>query len=87
MTGLESQAMSLLAWLISTFGARFVMSTFHILDGSSEGAIVKDVSAFVASILTVIRTQVHDEKIRAMLDAEYQAADAVVDAAEKAKFG
>ena len=84
---LENTALALLGWLVSNFGVQLVMSVFGILSGTTEGMIIEDVSAFVADILGAIRDHVTDDKIRALLDAEYNAADATVDIAEKAKFG
>ena len=87
MTGLAAQAMSLLSWLVQNFGAELVMATFNVMTGSTSAMIIEDTANFVASILTAIRSQVDDETLRAELDAQYNAADAAADLAEKAKFG
>ena len=87
MTPLEIQALSLLSWLIKTFGAQLVMAVLGVMTGTTGGQIIEDVSAFVASVLSAVRSQIEDERLREILEAEYRAADAIAEAADLAKFG
>jgi len=82
----EAQALALLSWLIQNFGANLVMSIFGVMTGTAEGMLIEDVSIFVSSVLSAIRSQVDDDRLRALLEAEYVAADAAVDAVEAKKF-
>lgn len=87
MSDLESKALETLRFLVSTFGLQLVQGTLHTLLGETGDEILHEATQFVAAVLRAVTSVVEAEKIKAILDAEYVAADAVASAAEKAKFG
>lgn len=81
----EELALETLRWLISTQGAAMVGATLAALTGG-PGMLIEDVSIFVGEVLTAIIAQTSAERVKAEVDAMFAAADAIVDAAEDAKF-
>lgn len=84
---LESAALFVLRGLVNMFGLTVVQGVFNILLGSSGGMIVEPASEFIASILRAVLDVTDESRVKDELEAMFNAADAVADAAEKAKFG
>ena len=83
---IEAAALDLLQWAIKTFGAPLVMSVFGVLTGTSTAMLVEDAASFVWDLLGAIRLRIGEDRVRDILLAEYNAADAAVDAVEAVKF-
>lgn len=83
---LEEAALAQLDALVVTFGPQLVGAALSAATGGvSELAV--DAISFAGSVLHLVMAHVDADRVRALLEAQYAAADAAVDALEDAKFG
>jgi hypothetical protein len=82
-TDAEALALELLRWLVSQHGAAVVGAALAAATGG-PGMLISDAAVLVGQILIAILAQTTQDKMQAIIDAQYAAVDGAVDAKEAA---
>lgn len=87
MTNVETVALGVLQWLVSSQGAAFVANVVAIALGDAPGVIESDIAVLVSNLVQTLIPALGADRLRSEVNAMFDAADVAADVAEKAKFG